>query len=91
MNSSALSSANVDGEGTQRLRRAKYQPVLHLMFETVQRFSCAIHFFIAGPNAFTFFPLQQQPRLGRTTLNKFDFEGFHGGSYTSSLTLAIAS
>lgn len=61
------------------------------MFETVQRFSCANHFFIAGPNTFTFFPGQQQPRLGRSTLYKFDFEGFHGGSYTSSLNFPIAS
>lgn len=50
-----------------------------------------IHLFIAGPNAFTFFLGQQQPRLGLTTLYEFDFEGFHGGSYTPSLTLPITS
>jgi hypothetical protein len=46
-----------------------------------------IHLFIAAPNAFTFFLGQQQARLGRTTLYEFDFEGFHGGGYTPSLTL----
>lgn len=50
-----------------------------------------IHLFIAGPNAFTFFLGQYQPGLGKTTLYEFDFEGFHGRSYTPSLTLPIAS
>lgn len=48
-----------------------------------------IHLFIAGPNVFTFFLGQQQPRLGQITLYEFDFEGFHGGSYTPSLTLPM--
>jgi hypothetical protein len=48
-----------------------------------------IHLFIAGPNAFTFFLGQYQPGLGKTTLYEFDFEGFHGGSYTASLMLPI--
>lgn len=49
-----------------------------------------IHMFIAGPNAFTFFLGQYQPGLGKTTLYEFDFEGFHGGGYTPSLTLPVA-
>lgn len=49
-----------------------------------------IHLFIAGPNAFTFFLGQHQPRLGKTTLYEFDFEGFHGGGYTPSLILPVA-
>lgn len=49
-----------------------------------------IHLFIAGPNAFTFFLGQYQPRLGNTTLYEFDFEGFNGSGYTPSLILPVA-
>ncbi len=49
-----------------------------------------IHLFIAGPNAFTFFLGQYQPRLGKTTLYEFDFEGFNGSGYTPSLILPVA-
>jgi hypothetical protein len=48
-----------------------------------------IHLFIAGPNTFTFYLGQQQPRLGQITLYEFDFEGLHGNSYMPSISLPI--
>lgn len=49
----------------------------------------AIHLFITGPNAFTFFLGQRQPSLGKLTLYEFDFEGHKGGSYEASLSLPV--
>jgi SMODS-associated and fused to various effectors sensor domain len=46
-----------------------------------------LHFFIAAPNAFTFFLGQRQPALGKTILYEYDFEGTLGGGYKPSLTL----
>lgn len=48
-----------------------------------------LHFFIAAPNAFTFFFGQRQPSLGRTQLYEYDFEGINGGGYRLSLGLPI--
>jgi hypothetical protein len=50
-----------------------------------------IHLFIAGPDGFTFFLGQRQPSLGKVTLYEYDLEGFHGGTYTASLTLPIST
>jgi len=51
----------------------------------------AIHLFVAGPNAFTFFVWQHHRTLGRTTLYEFDFEGQRDRSYRPSLTLPLST
>jgi hypothetical protein len=48
-----------------------------------------LHFFIAAPNAFTFFLGQRQPGLGKTTLYEYDFEGANGAGYEPSVSLPI--
>lgn len=47
------------------------------------------HFFIAAPNAFTFFLGQRRPNLGNITLYEFDFGGERTGSYAPALALPI--
>lgn len=49
----------------------------------------SLHFFIAAPNAFTFFLGQRQPGLGKISLYEYDFEGENGGGYKLSLSLPI--
>jgi hypothetical protein len=50
-----------------------------------------IHFFIAAPNAFTFFLGQRQTALGPVRLYEFDFNGERSRSYTAALTLPLAN
>lgn len=47
-----------------------------------------LHFFIAAPNAFTFFLGQRRASLGSSTLYEYDFEGVSGGGYRRSLQLS---
>ena len=49
----------------------------------------AIHLFVAGPNAFTFFLGQRQPSLGELILYEFDFEGQRSGTYEASLSFPV--
>lgn len=51
--------------------------------------SSSLHFFIAAPNAFTFFLGQRQPGLGQITIYEYDFEGANGGGYRPSISLPI--
>ncbi|HDS1579348.1 TPA: SAVED domain-containing protein [Stenotrophomonas maltophilia] len=48
------------------------------------------HLFVAAPNALTFYLGQHQLLMGRVCFYEFDFDGAHGRSYRSSLTLPVA-
>lgn len=55
--------------------------------ERLKKATGMLHFFIAAPNAFTFFLGQHQPLLGNLCLYEYDFEGLRDRSYSSSLAL----
>ncbi|MFB4375821.1 SAVED domain-containing protein [Agrobacterium tumefaciens] len=50
-------------------------------------FGARRHFFISGPNAFTFFMGQHRDAMGPVTLYEFDFKGAVDGSYHPSFRI----
>ncbi|MFS8146916.1 SAVED domain-containing protein [Rhizobium sp. BR 249] len=50
-------------------------------------FGARRHFFISGPNAFTFFMGQHRDSMGPVTLYEFDFKGVVDGSYHPSFRI----